>query len=223
MPSGGPTRTPTKTAAPTPTGPLGPVITFMGLLHADNRYVASDIVGTTSSGAPIYQRTLGTGFIIVVEGGPGADHNHSIGTSSFNSSPSDPTVLPDLQIEVNRNLGDGSLAVCDNMAPMLGGVPGINPPSFAQTQMISNAINDLACRFVNGEGNPMGRPSNEACVLGDDGDYNFINAATVEEYCSVVIPAAMKFQTGDTLVSARLRDSSGNVGPVAQIVVRVTN
>jgi hypothetical protein len=36
-----------------------------------------------------------------------------------------------------------------------------------------------------------------------------------------VITAALRFPPGDTLITARLRDVPGNVGPPAQMIIRV--
>jgi hypothetical protein len=212
-----PTRTRTVTPTPTPTtlGPRGPAITFIGIVRADNRYNAADLIGTDPSGVPIYRRPLGTGFVIVVEGKRGAN-NRAVGTSSFNSDG-----LPNLQIQVNRTLGDGSPEVCDNRAPLIGGVPAIDPPSFAPNQMITDTVNDLACRFVDGEGNSEARARTEACVLFDDGEFDFFDSTSTTQYCSTVIPNAMRFPIGDTLVTVRLSDTNGEVGPVRQMIVRV--
>jgi hypothetical protein len=222
-----PSATRTRTAAPTPTATpattaSGPLITFFGLIRADNRYNPADLAGTTPDGIPIYRRTLGTGFVIVVEGKRGSA-NRQAGTSSFNSDPGDPTILPDLQIQANRNLGNGSTAICDDMAPDLGGVPAVNPPRFDSTQLVANALNDFGCRFVDGEGQPRARNAMTACVLFEDGEFRFFESSSVVQYCSAVIPQALKFPNGDTLLTARLRDVNGNVGPSARIIVRVGN
>lgn len=219
-----PTRTRTSTFTPTstPGAAKGPVITFIGLVRADNRYNPGDLIETRPDGTPVYHRPLGTGFVIVVEGKPGTS-KRAVGTNSFNSDPGDPSVLPDLQIQVDRDIGDGSPDVCDNMPPTIGGVPAVNPPRFDTSQTIANSINDLSCRFVDGQGAPMARNKMNACILFDDGEFDFFAPTTTTQYCSVVVPQALKFQNGDTQVSARLRDSDGNVGPVARMIVRVAN
>jgi len=214
------TRTPTPTPTPTVPGASGPVITFIGVVRADNHYNPDDLVGTAPGGIPIYHRPLGTGFVVVVEGKPGSA-KRNVGTSAFNSDPGDPNILPDLQIQANRDLGNGSTEICDNMPPEFGGVPAINPPRFDRNQTITDAINDLGCRFVDGQGAPVARNSNNACVLFEDGEFRFQNSTSTAQYCSVVIPHAMRFPDGDTLITARLRDVSGNLGPVAQMIVRV--
>src|SRR5206468_2064436 len=69
------------------------------------------------------------------------------GRSVFAYDANDPHKRPDLEIESSRDMGDGSRAVCDRRKPKIGGIPGIHPPSFAEIQRVSDAINDLACRF----------------------------------------------------------------------------
>jgi hypothetical protein len=227
-PGGSPTRTPTNGASPTRTrtatataaAASGPVISFLGVVRADNRYNAADLIGITGDGTPIYRRPLGTGFVIVVEARPGSSRRN-VGQSSFNSDPGDPRTRPDLQIVVDRALGNGSAAVCDNEPPDIGGVPAVKPPRFDETQAISNAINDLACRFVDGEGQPRARNRMNACVLFEDGEYGFFDSSSTAQYCSVVIPQAMRFGDGDTLVLVRVRDAGGNSGPPARMIIRV--
>lgn len=216
-----PTRTRTVTHTPTPTmAASGPIVTFLGVIRADNRYNPDDFLGTNPQGIPIYRRLLGTGFSLVVEGRPGAP-GRQVGQTSFNSTPGDPNERPDIQMVVDRPLGDGSVAVCDNTLPNLGGVPAVNPPRFDVTQPITNAINDLGCRFVDGLGQPGGRPASEACVLHDDGQFGFLAGNSTLQFCSVVIPGAMRFPNGDTLVTVRLRDTTGAVGLPERMIVRV--
>jgi hypothetical protein len=119
---------------------------------------------------------------------------------------------------VSRPLGDGSLAVCDNILPFTGGVPA--SASFNQTQTISNAINDLGCRFVDGAGNPSGRSPSEACTRFPDGEYRVVGAGTTVQFCTTVVDFFM-FPPGDTLVSVRLRDTAGDSSSPLKLVVRV--
>ena len=108
--------------------------------------------------------------------------------------------------------------VCDRLAPA-GGVPAIDPPNFDPTQNIINTVNDLACRFLDGAGNPVGR-GGDACVLFPSGEFHFVNPQTTLQFCGF-IDRPLEFQPGDTLVTVQLRDTDGNLGPSAQIVVRV--
>lgn len=164
----------------------------------------------------IYPRPNGNGFSLVVEGMPGLS-GAAVGNSAYQPSL---TSLPDLQVEVSNPLGNGSSAVCDSSGPTPGGVPAVDPPNFAPTQVDINAVNDLACRFLDGNGAPMGRNS-DSCVLFPSGDFKFANPMTTTQFCGL-IDRALSFPSGDTMVTARLRDVNGNAGPQAQIVIRVT-
>ena len=70
---------------------------------------------------------------------------------------------------MTRPLGDGSVAVCDARRPTIGGVPGIDPPSFADTPKVSAAINDLSCRFE------TFIESNASCTVNQYGDFEFLS------------------------------------------------
>ncbi len=215
------TRTPTRTRTVTPTitptvpGPSGPVITFFGLTRSDDALITP--TGTTPQGIAIYTRLVGTAFSLVVEGMPGTS-GFAVGGSAYQS---DSASLPDLQIEVSRSLGNGSTAVCDSSGALAGGVPSIDPPNFDTLQTVINAVNDLACRFVDGSGKPgPRRNATDSCVMFASGDSDFVDPNTSIQFCGFVT-GVMEFPSGDTLVTARLRDEDGNPGPIAQLVVRV--
>ena len=209
------TRTPSATVTPTVPPPTGPVITFFGLTRSDDTLIAA--TGSTPQGIPIYPRLIGTAFSIVVEGRPG-DSGFAVGGSAYQPGS---VSFPDLQIEVSRALGDGSPAVCDTTGPMAGGVPPIDPPSFAAVQTAIDAVNDLACRFVDGSGQPAPRRRPEdSCVMFSSGESAFVDPNTTAQFCGFVTKV-MEFPSGDTLVTARLRDEGGNSGPIAQLIVRV--
>jgi hypothetical protein len=211
------TRTPTITRTPTPTIPPEPVITYFGVLRADDTVVTP--TATSPDGISIFERES-YGFSIVLEGAPGGT-NAAVSKTTFNWDPSDPTVLPDLQIEASRSLGNGSAAVCDDTAPDLGGVPGFDPPSFVTTQTIADALNDFGCRFKNGNGVPGGRGDTDACVLFPDGHLGLLAPTSTVQYCGA-IDHPLAFAAGDTLLTARIRDISGNVSSSARIILRVT-
>jgi hypothetical protein len=166
---------------------------------------------------PIYTRPLGFNFTLVIEGRPGGSRQQ-VGLITFASDPEDPTVRPDLWILASRPLGDGSGAVCDDKLPDIGGVPATDPPDFSETQAISNRINDFACRFVNGTGAYLGRLSDEACTMRPNGEFQFVSNARAQ-FCGT-IGAPFKFPSGDTTVTARIRDMGGNLSPPAQIIIR---
>ncbi|MEO8601575.1 MAG: hypothetical protein ABI629_03260 [bacterium] len=210
------TRTPTQTRTPSPTGRPGADITFVGLARANDEVVPR--AGTTSQGWPIYERPFGYAFSLVVEAKPGPSRKQ-VGKTAFDVDQTDPTVRPDLEVIVSRPLGNGSAAVCDNELPIIGGIPA--SPSFDVTQPISNAINDLGCRFDNGSNNPGGRSaSGDACTLFEDGNFNFVNSATTVQFCAL-IAEPFAFPVGDTVVSAQVHDATGRPGPAASFVVRI--
>jgi hypothetical protein len=131
---------------------------------------------------------------------------------------------PDLQIQVNRPLGNGSALVCDDghFQLEIGGVPAINPPGFAANQTTSDRLNDLGCRFLNGAGQPVGRACNDkfACIRFQDGRFGCVSAQAQRQFCGQ-ISQNLEFPDGDTLVTARVNDVDGNPGPQAQIIIRV--
>jgi predicted outer membrane repeat protein len=225
-----PTNTLTITPAPTPTmsltPPVGPVVTFFGLTRADDTLLPPS--GTNPAGIPVYSTLYGSGFSIVVEGKPGAS-GAAVGQCAFGKSNgqtgcvTDLSSFSDLQIEASNPLGNGSPAVCDNSGPNAGGVPAIFPVSFDPTQTNINTVNDLACRFLDGTGAPVGRLLSDACVLFPDSfpPYSYANPASTMEFCGLVT-SVDPFPGGDTLVTVRLRDVNGNVGVPAQIIIHVT-
>ena len=195
--------------------PFGPEITYFGLTRADDQLI--NPVGR-DNGVPVFERPVSaSGFSIVIEAAPGTS-GAAVGTSSY-----DVTLLslPDLQIQVNRPLGNGSSAVCDDPIAAPGGVPATDPVSFDETPANITHINDFACRFVDGQGNPEARTSpQDSCVAFASGDFAFANEDSTTQYCGFInVPLA--FPAGDTIVTARLRDVDGNVGEEEQIIVRV--
>lgn len=210
-----PTVTRTPTISPTPTATVsasGPEIIFFGLTRADDMLLQP--VGS-ENGLDVYEPAFGFAFSIVVEAKPGPSRAQ-VGNVTFSDG------APDLQIQVTRPLGDGSSAVCDDMPPMLGGVPAINPPSFDDTPSIDDRINDLACRFIDGGGNKVGRKcgDNTACVLGSDGIFGCVTADATVQFCGFM-GQALTFPPGDTIVTVRVRDVRGNFGAPRQLLVRV--
>jgi len=163
-------------------------------------------------GTPTFLSVAGSGFIIVVEGtaGPGG---HEVGRRTFVHKPEDKTLRPDLEIQANRDLGNGSKEVCDRRRPNMGGVPGINPPSFAETQTIADALNDFSCRFE------TFLESDHSCTVNAHGNYSFVNDATTHQFC-VIVAKSFSFPEGTTEVSVRLKDVEGNPGPIRKIKVR---
>ena len=87
--------------------------------------------------------------MIYLEAMPGVSRPAGRHASRSTRTRAIPTVLPHFQIVASRALGNGSAAMCDDRAPAepIGGVPAVNPPMFGGSQAVSNAINDLSCRF----------------------------------------------------------------------------
>jgi len=163
-------------------------------------------------GRRIYSATSGQ-FIIVVEGRPGASGQEvGRGTDELGIDG-----RPDIQVQSTRNIGNGSQRVCD-LGPASqggGGVPGIAPPSFDPSDpMITDALADFGCRFQ------QLAPSMPCTLTDASGEAKLINAAASTQFCSFGAATTL-FPPGDTILSARLRDRAGFVGPTAQIVVRV--
>jgi len=171
-------------------------------------------------GLQVFDRPFGCGFIIVVEGQPATPQSPAVGTSLQPPlpPPTPQTTRPDLQIEASRNLGNGSLTVCDRGPASSGGggIPGIDPANFGAGQDITDALWDFSCRF------DLGTP----CTLGSNGDSAFLApecnlpANQCRQFCRLV-PGTEGFPAGDTILTAQLRDVAKNIGPATQIVVRV--
>lgn len=208
LPSATPSATPS--VSPTPT-PRPPEVTYLGIARAD------DLVQTTTlvdaQGRPIFQRIQGQAMSIVLE----ARH----GTARLDDSAYDPLGgAPAAQMLVSRPLGDGSLAVCDYAPPLIGGVPGVDPPLFSDDPMVVGAINDLGCRVNDGTGVPRGRPDNNACTHDESFEYTFVEPDSELQFC-LPIDRTWAFPPGDTIVAARVRDVNGLVSAPREIVVRV--
>ncbi len=203
--------TPVRTKRPVRKGkpgePIGPEITFLGITRADGKNIDPESVD--SKGVATYKNFVGSGFQLVIEARPGLS-GYDVGRRLFGSSPTDPKQRPDLEIEVDRPLGDGSPEVCDRMRPHIGGVPAIKPPSFAETQKVADTLNDLSCRFE------VFIDSESACTLDSSEDWAYKKPESEVQFC-MMVARAWNFPVGETLISVRLRDRGGNPGPVKQI------
>ena len=151
-------------------------------------------------------------FVIVVEGVAGL--SGAVPGTTLRTS----LDRPDLQIESTQKLGNGSVAVCDTGPASSGGdgVPGINPPSFAPDDpVVTDVLKDFACRFQ------AYKPSAPCTFTDASGEHKLVNPGAAVQFCDFVASTA-EFWPGDSLLSVKLRDTLGNLGPTAQIVVRVT-
>jgi len=110
-------------------------------------------------------------------------------------------------------LGDGSKAVCDRRPPEMGGVPGINPATFAGGQAVADALNDLSCRFE------TFLESEFSCTLNSLGNYSFVKSDSTNQFC-VIVAKSFAFPIGTTEVRVRLKDIEGNPGPVERLRIR---
>jgi hypothetical protein len=207
--------TPTNTAPPpatfTPTPLIGPIVSALGI--ADGMGTFDLPAGTDGEGRQIFVRPRGDGFVVYVEGRPGPS-GLAIGTERRNFRAGDPSSQPDLQVQSQHGLGDGSVAVCDGSFPIGGGVPGIDPPQFDPISSVSDALNDFACRFK------VFTDGDFACTQTNNGNLTFADPSSTVQFCTL-ISEAVTFPSGDTVVSVRLRDTAGNAGPMAAIVVRI--
>lgn len=217
------TRTATPTAtpfySPTPTTTpqtIGGEITAFGVARADGRII--NTIGPEDHGYLTYVRPS-TGFFIYVEAKPGIS-GRPVGSVTFNYDPGNQTVLPDLQIVTSQQLGNGSSLVCDiGPAPNrpLGGVPAVTPPAFGGSQTIANAINDLSCRFdARGAGSL-------ACTRDPFQQVEAFAApdSTIQFCTTTGVGSEIAFPTGDTILTARVRDVLGQPGHPVSIVIRV--
>lgn len=184
----------------------GPEITFFGVARADGMLAKP---ASATGGIPTYNSAAGSGFILVVEAKPGKS-GVDPGRQVFLHSENDPNLRPDLEIISNRDLGDGSEAVCDRRKPVIGGIPGVNPPTFATTQTVANAINDLSCRFE------TFIESESSCTLDKLGNFSFGSPKTTTQFC-VIVARAFQFPVGTTELQVRVRDTAGTPGPIKKL------
>ncbi|HYD49404.1 MAG TPA: hypothetical protein VEB21_13700 [Terriglobales bacterium] len=187
-------------------GTIGPVITYFGAARADGKVVEPNAV---EGGIPVYHTASGSGFILVVEAKPG-ESGLDVARQVSMHSPTDPNVRPDLEIIASRDLGDGSPEVCDRRKPKIGGIPGIKPLSFANTQKIADAINDLSCRFE------TFIEAESSCTLDKLGNFAFARSDTKVQFCTIVARSFL-FPEGTTDLQVRVKDSAGNPGPIKKM------
>jgi hypothetical protein len=189
---------------------IGPIITYLGAARADGTPAQPESVD--KNGVPTYLTRSGSGFILVIEAKPGLA-GFEVGRRVFVYVPDNPAERSDLEIISDRDLGNGSPAVCDRMKPNIGGVPAVKPSTFDFTQKVSDAINDFACRFE------TFNESDFSCTMTPNGDYKFVGTGTTEQYC-LLVAKAYGFPEGITTLSVRLRDTNGNPGPVKLLRIR---
>jgi hypothetical protein len=188
------------------------VVGFFGVTAADDSLEEPTVDGEI----PIYQRSFGFGFSLVIEAGRGAS-GRPVGSETFAIAG-----LPDVLVQATRALGDGSGAVCDNHEPTFGGVPGIDPPRLEDPGAIADPLNDFGCRFIDGTGATQGRPCALSCIRYDNGEFRCKDEGNTERQFCAPISVPLQFPDGDTLVTVRVRDVAGNPGPPKQLIIRVS-
>jgi hypothetical protein len=220
--------------APTPT-PNGPPILAFRPVDADGcSFCCSFSCQMTPTPTPhldpqgrqIFTRNQ-SGFIFVLEGSSavGTEGTYQVNATSgartfvpINHSSGRPSV----QLLLQNGTGNESPEVCDIAPPNAGGVPGFDPPDFnlgvdppntALKNAVTDAIKDMACRFDS-------VTSSIPCTRNRFGDFAFLAAGTVRQFCYAV-PSVASFENGDTIVAAQFRGTNGNLGPREEIVIRV--
>lgn len=156
-------------------------------------------------------------FLIVIEAALGDKQ----ATPGINLGPVPPSNRPDLQIESTQSMGPNPLNTQCASGPASsggGGILGINPPDFGpdmgSVPTITNALTNFACRFQ------VFSPSQPCTYTDASGMPKPVKGSAVVQFCDAVTSTAA-FRPGDSLVTVQLRDTSGNIGPTAQIIVRV--
>ena len=154
-------------------------------------------------------------FRIVIEAKPGTNHT-PVPTANFTQCGTSSGV-PRLQIESTRNMGNGNNPVCspDGSYNGNGRIPGINPPDFTPTSDIVNTLQSFAIWFTY-------QSAGYACTAAPGGgSWAYVKSAATAQFCDQM-SAPQAFPVGDSLLTAQLMDAGGNVGPTAQIIVRVS-
>jgi hypothetical protein len=150
-------------------------------------------------------------FLLVVEG--------ARGTSNLDPGEKlnvDGDTRPDVQMLMTNDIGDGSSLRCDvGPAPApSGGVPGVDPPIFGASEVVTTALQDVACRFS------LHKTSAEACTKDAFGNFSYRGIGTRRQYCFAVSQNTT-FPPGRTVIAVQLLDPIGTIGPIKEIVVDV--
>ena len=209
------TPTPAVSAAPTPTWTLapGPPITFFGVTSADDSL--QDPTGVGPNGVPIYERPFGFGFTLVVEAKgifeSSGQHPGRTFCDRRCTRPADP------ERPRSRQRQRGGLR---HRATTSSAVSRASIRRSSKIRAMADALNDFGCRFTNGQGGQTGRSCGEACLRFDDGEFHCKSEDTTAQFCAQV-DTPMAFSAGDTLLTVRARNVHGELGPPAQIIIRI--
>jgi hypothetical protein len=167
-----------------------------------------------AQGRRIFSVNSGAQFVIVVEAATGL----SGALPGKSLTPIPPTNRSDLQIQSNRDLGTNPTTMVCDTGPMGGGIPGINPANYAEdNQMATDAMNDFACRF---QVFNVAGPCTKVDATQEPAFITKNAPVTTVQFCDQVSTLAA-FPTGDTVVTVKVRDANGDLGPAKQIVIRV--
>lgn len=165
-------------------------------------------------GRRVYRRPTGQ-FMLDVEAGPGTSNRQPGAEGVFVSGGvagiTNPSGRPSLMLLSEHNLGNGTPQVDCRTIP-LGGVQGHPPLDFNAD--VTTSLVDMACRFeyVN--------TASFACTRDRFGNFAFLGSGTTRQYCFQV-SALTLFPVGDTILALQMLDTSGNLGPRQEIVIRV--
>jgi hypothetical protein len=204
----------------------GPVPRFFGAINQDGCGFCCEFrCQTTPTPAPefdpqgrrVFRRREGT-FLLVVEAGPGTSLRQPGSEGVFNGRSIDgiidPSGRPSLQILSENALGNGSINIDCRTLP-LGGVKSFRGRmNFPPDGDVTTGLVDMACRFE------LETSSATACTRNRFGDFSFLASGTTRQYCFQVSDVS-RFPIGLTILALQLRDTSGNLGPRQEIVIRV--
>ena len=207
---------------PTPT-PAGPPILAFVMVPANGCYWCAD-ENCNCGGVPpptphtgpdpqVFTWPSGSGMKLVIE------TNVAVPTpNSF------ACVNPSVQVESTNRLGPDPTALCsaagfDPSGQYRNSIPAIPTPTFDLTPEISYALQSFATTFTTYT--PAGWCTPDPTGFPYEG--RTIASGTTLQFCTYP-PGVTPYQrcpAGDTLLTARLLNSSGTPGPTKQIIVRI--
>ena len=159
--------------------PVGPQIAFIGVAGPDGSVNSPTWVGP--DGVALYQRSAGSGFLLVIEARPGSD-NTQAGTVTFADTSGDPDALPDLQIEASRSIGSGIPGACGD-----GGIPGFDMPDFSASPAVATALDAFGCGFMVNTGQLR------SCTTDAFGSPKFVSGAPLTVQFCLLVSASKAF------------------------------
>gem|GEM_PF-1377405 len=238
------TGTPTQTGTPTPTTDrIGPIISAIqpvaqngcpGCCSFNCRLTPTPTPEFDSKGRRVY--TAADRFLFIVETGFGASLLDAGSEGSIvGGEVSDivhASMRPSLQVLGEADFGNGSSTICDG-SPFdpPGGVPGFSPPLIdctspdlppqgvidceATQPAVRDALEDMACRFS------FVVTRANSCTKNRFGDFDFLSPFSTRQFC-FQIPIDSALPAGEWVIAVQARDIVGNLGPLDEIVVRVS-